>query len=605
MAEPFFKSPWGEDLKPEELKAAIAETDNQPKQATTLPILPILIGGVAILIIGVGLFLTMRLVGQESQSASLDLKSPSEVLVGQPFDLEVIVRNESGENIKNGKVSVFLPPEMNFAGQSPSQRVHEEMVGDIEKLGVLERSVKIIAASGTESVSRIQARFSYVQSGSTAQFEKSKTIEILIGPPAVTLDLFTPENILSGGNFDTKITITNRTDEPIENLNLVLNFPQNYILASSNGTSTATTTWSMGGLTRGEVKTLTVIGSLAGQESDFINLTASLRRTEGAEEYIVSEKTASLSIAAPPLALTIRPSVTNAAPRLGEQISYMVSLKNNTEVTLENLTVRATLVGNLFNLSSINTNGLFNSVNNTITWTPSTAPSLIRLLPGETQSLSFIVAVKDSFPITRQSDKNYLLKINGSAESPTAIPNVSSEKTFVLAKNETKVAGFIGLRSKVYYKNPTTQFTNSGPYPPKANQTTRYTVYWTLQNYATDMSRIEVSSYLEPYSRLIGKPISNIDAVPIYNSASGQIVWRIDKLLATQGVLGNPVQAIFQIESTPPNPYIGHDAPLLRATTLRANDEFIGREFTNSTPATLSNLPDDPSLGTLDRTVQP
>ncbi|MEK7093753.1 MAG: hypothetical protein AAB903_00245 [Patescibacteria group bacterium] len=606
MEEPFFKSPWAEDQEISESPRPVLEPiKKQTAPKTSFPVLPLVIGGGAILIIAASLFLMLQLVGQAPESATVSVSSPSEVLLGQPFDFEIKVQNDSSEILRKGKLSVFLPPEINFAGQNPSKRVHEEAVGDIEQLGITSREIKLIAASGTESVSRIQARFSYVQSGATAQFERSKTVEVLIGPPAVTLDFTTPENILSGGNFDTKITITNRTNENIQDLGLVLTLPKNYTLISSNQSSTATSTWTISDLKRGEIKTLIVTGNLIGQESEFINMTASLRRTEGTEEYVVSEKTGSFSITAPPLALTIRPSTNSGFARIGEQVSYVVSLKNNTQVSLENLTIKATLVGDLFNLSSVTSNGLFNAVNNTITWNSNTAPSLLRLIPGETQGLTFTVSLKNQFPIARQSDKNFILKVNGSAESPTPIPNVSSEKTLVLAKSETKVAGLINFQSKVYYKDPASKIASSGPYPPRANQTTRYIVYWTLRNTGTDMSRIEVSSYLEPYSRIVGKPTSNTETTPIYNSASGQVVWRISKLLATQGTLGDPVQAVFQVETTPPSPYIGHTATILKTTTIEAMDDFTGREFGMNVLAVPSSLPDDQSLGNLDRTVQP
>ena len=597
MPEPFFKSPWKEDERAPKKPELAPNFGVMKKTHVSLPLLPIGIGLGAILVIGLGIFLLMQLISEPAQSASVVLMAPSEVPVGQPFSLKVKIENTNTEVLKNGTLSIYLPPEMAFTERKPSARVYEESIGTIDRLSFASSEVQIGAASGTEKVGRIQAKFTYVQSGSSAQFERNETTDVLIGQPAVTLDLSTPETILSGGNFETKITINNRTSEMIGNLTLSLAFPKNFILSgTSESSTTATSSWPIGVLESGEVRTVTITGNLIGQESDFVNLVARLTRREGASEYILTTKSASLSIAAPPLSLTIRPS-NNDAARLGEKIDYLVSIKNNTEVPLENVVLKATLLGELFNMSTLQTSGVLNAINNTVTWNSGTIPSLLRLPPGESQTIGFSIFVKNSFPIARQSDKNYVLKVNGSAESPTPIPSVSRQKTFVQTKSETKVAGEIGLRARGYHEG--------GPYPPKVNASSRYTIRWTLQNYAADVSRIEISSFLEPYSQLIGKPTANISSTPIYNSASGQISWKIDKLAANQGVLGAPIEAVFQIESTPSSAYVDHDMTLLRPTILRANDDFIGRAYSVTAGAILSSLPDDQSLGNVDRTVQP
>ena len=63
-------------------------------------------------------------------------------------------------------------------------------------------------------------------------------------------------------------------------------------------------------------------------------------------------------------------------------------------------------------------------------------------------------------------------------------------QTVGLADLETKVAGLVKIESKAYFRDADSGIANSGPWPPKANQATQYTVHWRITNYATDISRV-------------------------------------------------------------------------------------------------------------------
>ncbi len=603
MVEKNLESPWEDEgtQKPKEASSHVGKS----KTNARIPVLPLVIGGLALLIIGGGLIVLSRLMTEPPQGANLEVIAPQEILVGQPFTLKVQVVNNNTGVIRNGKISIFLPPELSFSGKNTEERVYEEVIGNIEESGILNREIQLIAVSGVQSASRIQTKLSYSPPGANTYFEKTEMTDLVIGAAAITIDISTPPKALNGGSFETKITINNQSARDVQAASLSLVFPESYHLSESSASSTASSTWEIGNLKRGEVRVITLVGNLSGQEDDFANITARLIRREGDQDYLVGEKTATLSIAAPPLAMSIRPSTQNGFANLGEQLTYTVTIKNNAPVALENIVVRTTLLGDLFNLSALTTGGLVNGVNNTISWNTITSPGLRRLGPGESQILSFSVAVKNRFPMQKQSDKNFVLKVNGSAESPTILPGISSGKTLTLVKNETKIAGALSLQTKAYYKDPTTGQPAVGPYPPRVNQPTQYTVHWVLRNYASDMSRIEISSFLDPYSRVVGKPTSNVSSTPIYNPTSGQISWKIDRLSANQGVLSSPVEAIFRIEATPPSAYATHDLTLLRSTTMKAIDEFVEDTFSLTLAPVLSNLPDDPSPGNVDRTVRP
>jgi len=62
--------------------------------------------------------------------------------------------------------------------------------------------------------------------------------------------------------------------------------------------------------------------------------------------------------------------------------------------------------------------------------------------------------------------------------------------------------------------------------------------------------------------------------LPSYDERTQEVVWNIDKILATKGIISSPVEAIFQVEATPNVTQTGTNMPLLGQTTIRASDDF-------------------------------
>ena len=114
-----------------------------------------------------------------------------------------------------------------------------------------------------------------------------------------------------------------------------------------------------------------------------------------------------------------------------------------------------------------------------------------------------------------------------------------------------------------------------------------------------------VSAFLQSGTRFTGTVVSTIDAKPVYNAASGEVRWEIGNLAATKGVIGQPLEAVFQIENTPAVNQVGQTIPLLGETRIQANDMFVNAALVNSAPSVLSDVRDDPTITTSDRKVQP
>ncbi|KKW45959.1 MAG: hypothetical protein A3A43_00340 [Candidatus Liptonbacteria bacterium RIFCSPLOWO2_01_FULL_56_20] len=558
-----------------------------------------------LLIIGGGYYWYSRPRGSE---ISLEFTKPNQVLVGQPFTFTVAFSNYSDQVFDNARLSIILPDEVSFVGQSPDQRVAEQLIGDVGPGSLNQQSRDLIVLGGSQSIKRVEAKLSYRVSGSSAEFESRSGADIAIGQPAVGLTFTAPQNVPNGEDFDLTIQYQNNSAEDVRGLRLQLDYPQAFKLKKSSlaPVQGVTNAWDLGTLPKSVGGTITISGSAVGPEQSLMNFIATLSADFLGQDYTISKQAADVSIAISPLALTV--TLNNSAgyvAHLSDTLTYTLRYRNNSDTTFTNVTISAVLTGELFNMAAIQSAAAFNSVSNTLTWNTANTPALANIAPGQEGSVDMTLKVKDAFPIRRLSDKNYTLKVQAQVESPTVIPGTAASKTFSLVNLETRVAGQIAVRALGFFRDAAAGILNAGPYPPKVNAPTQYSIHWVIQNYATDVSNVVVSAFLQSGTRFTGTVVSTIDAKPVYNAASGEVRWEIGNLAATKGVIGQPLEAVFQIENTPAVNQVGQTIPLLGETRIQANDMFVNAALVNSAPSVLSDVRDDPTITTSDRKVQP
>jgi hypothetical protein len=265
-------------------------------------------------------------------------------------------------------------------------------------------------------------------------------------------------------------------------------------------------------------------------------------------------------------------------------------------VDLRDVVITAELLGTMFDIPTLSSDGFFNSINNTITWNASNKSELSLIPAGETGEAVFSVMIKGSYPIYRLSDKNFVLKVKGKIESPTVPEGVGADKTTAMAENQVKVRGKIGVESKVLFRDSMSGVVNEGAWPPKVDEKTEFTVHWILTNYATDIKDVSIKSFLNPGVKWKGNIKGNTTTLPEYNERTQEIIWNVGNVAATKGVIGEPIEAVFQIEATPSVLSIQNYIPLVGRTEAEAEDSFTGISLTAEDEGATTRLADDPMI---------
>ena len=547
-------------------------------------------------IIGIIVLVFLVFLGIQSRRAkglNISFQAPEQILLGVPFEVSVNVSNDSKSILKEVRLSLTLPEGIVFVGQPAEKNIDYKEIGNLGVGSLTQERFQLLALTGENSVKTVQANVNYLPTSLGSRFEKNESLDLITGGFGLPIDIVTPTKIFSGEDFETVISFKNSAEADFSNLKLIIDYPPSFNFVKSTAELEDNhREWLLGDLRKGSENEFKIIGNVIGPDNTFFNLKVSIESEFFNETYVISANTATISIAPSPLSLEIN---LNEDPdylaKPGDLLRYTIAYVNNTDVGLKDAVVRAKLTGAMFDFSTLDTDASYRSLDNTLVWNASNAPDLALIPAGGSGSVDFDIRVKNSYPIKRLNDKNFTLGILAEIESPTVPYFVAAKKTVNSLKLETKVTGQVKVDAKAYFRDATAGILNEGPFPPKVNRATNFTVHWLITNYGTDISGIEVKAFLGPNVKMTNLTKSNTGSVPAYNAQTQEVSWQIDKIIATKGLLGSPPEAIFQVEVIPSQ--AGNYWPLIQGTSLKATDDFTGISLTAVDSAITTLLPDD------------
>lgn len=545
---------------------------------------------------------------QTNSKISLEFGKPTQILIGEPFAVSVSISNYSDNILKNAKLSLFLPDGIYFVGQPNEQRVSEQVVGDLGPGSINKQTFNLLALGG-DPTRRLETKLNYSFSqASIAQYESSAFLDLLINQPAVAINLGVPQTVFNGQDFEIKVSYSNNTANDFKDAHLKLDYPSIFQFKRSTITpeGAGNNSWQLGNIPSGSAGTISITGGVIGPEGSFFDVVASLSSIISGSTYIIGKQTANVSISQSPLSISLAVNgASDYVSHLDDNLSYTIEYKNNSDMVMQNVKIQAKIIGELFEFSGIKTDGNFNSLANTITWFPATNQELSNVPSKQGGIVQFSIPVKNVFPIRLLSDKNYTLKVQAQIESPTVPQNVTAEKTVSVGSIESKVAGKLDFVSEAYWRDAASGILNNGPYPPRVNQPTQYTVHWRVVNYATDVNNVHLSAYLQSGARFTGAVKSTVETQPVYNPNSGLVTWDIPFIPATKGFISPPAEAIFQVEVTPSSNQVDSNVTFLGEATVTWTDSFVGQTGQATALELDTSVMNDKTISEGDRRVKP
>ena len=284
-------------------------------------------------------------------------------------------------------------------------------------------------------------------------------------------------------------------------------------------------------------------------------------------------------------------------------MQFKIGYKNNTSIALSDVVLKAKLDGLMYDFSSLKTKGFYSGSDNTITWNAGNTAEFKNLEPAATGEVEFQITVKPRYVIRTFRDKNFLLQVLATMETPTVPPSLAVKLLSISSDLALKVNTKAELKTKGYYYDAVIK--NSGLLPPKVGKTTTYTIHWQVTNHSNDLDKVIVKTVLPEGVSWLNKKAGAGVATLEYNDRTSELTWNIGKLPAGTGVLLDPYEVIFQVALTPSINNVNTIMLVISDSNLTAEDVFTGINITASAPALKTDMPDDSGVGFTKGRIQP
>lgn len=571
--------------------------------------LSMLFTGVVLIFIAVAIFILASLFGGGGSQAgvSLVVTPPNEIRRGVPFEISINIDNQTDNILRDATLSANVPSGIvPFTIDEGSTSFVNEAVGDIGGGSLAKKLFRFLPTGPEQSVQSISFTLTYLTEGRN-RYEVSEITDVTIGSPAITINVEKPSHVLSGSEFELIVKYENISSFNFPDVVIQASYPSAFRFVSANfPPDSLDNYWRLGELRAGSKGELIVRGAVEGITASKFSVPFTAAASFLGREYPLVTYSATVSVAPSPVNLQIAVNhKLDYIARIGDSLDYTIHYQNNSGIALSDVVITASLAGELFNIGTLSTQGQVNSITNTITWNNLNAPQLKLIDVGASGDLYFHINLVEQFPIRRLSDKNFVVRVQSHLNSPSTPFFLQSTKTVSDASLDTKIGGIVLLDTQAYYRDALSGIANQGPFPPRANTPTEYTIHWVITNYATDIKNVKVTAALEPGVEWTGIVKSNVSSVPLINNGTKEITWTIDSIPATKGVIGAPVEAIFQVRATPSITDVGRAQSLMKESRLTATDDFVGIKLESSDSGVTTDLPDDKTIGYGNGSVTP
>ncbi|MBI5421341.1 MAG: hypothetical protein HZA35_03490 [Parcubacteria group bacterium] len=559
---------------------------------------------VAILGGGVAAFLVNYF---STKALAVEVQIPERVSAGKPFDVDFVYTNGTRTILQDARVSIELPDGV-FLVDDPGRTKLQltKTVGDLGVGSSGDVAFSVIALGEQGSVKEFKLVLNYKLNGLRSRYEKELNKQTAIGEPALQVDLVLPNKVQSDEQFNFEIHYTNTLDTPLEDAWIKMESPLGFSIKLSKPELASTNFWKLGTLQPNETGLIFISGVVTGQGRDVFRFTTTGGVTLKKQDIAIARKEGQTSVVETPFALVVTPEGSQGAIiKPGDSVQYKIAYKNSSGSPLNDVIIKATLVGSIIQIDKISSEGFIDPRDNTITWTAAQVPALKVLGVNEEGSVRFSVPTPREYPIRSSQDKNFTIKVGAEINSLSIPAYLQTQKSLGKASYETKVSGNIEVETSAFFRDAKSGMINRGPFPPRANEPTNYTIHWKIKNYAVNSNTIVVRSTLPPNAVFTGKISGNYGVnAPEYNSRTQEIVWKIPHVDANQGIISPSYEAIFQVTMTPTIFNKGSEAKLLERTVIEADDEFTGVHLSNVGKELTTLLPDDKTIGQREGIVQ-
>jgi hypothetical protein len=534
----------------------------------------------------------------------ITISGPVTIPSGKELVLSVGIVNHNPVPLQDTALVVSYPE-----GTRSPENSSISLPTDRQQIGTLNPDEPVRATThavlfGKEQTQQsINASVEYHIADSNAVFTCPAPYQVLIATAPVTLTVDGLEEISSGQQLTLTVTLASNSDELVPDLRMTADYPFGYEFVSAEPEPTnGRNVWDIGDLTPGGKRTITVTGVVSAQsvEARAVKFRVGEKQPANPDELATTLQVVDhpLLITRPFLALSLTLNDSTAAELSavpGQTISGDLTWTNVLPYPLYDVEIETSLPGPLVDVSSVKAkDAYFRSVDRTLQWTPQTVADLKTIEPGAKGRTQFTFNINKFIEDTSARDP--ALDLSFTVRARRISDDVPVEQTLVAQVPRTiKLTSDLQLTPYVVYSiGP---FTNAGPYPPRVDQETTYTITWNIKNTTNAVDTVQVTGELPLYVRWLGA-INPSDAAVSYNPATHEVSWNVGDVPASTGYQTPAREVAFQVAFIPSITQLDMEPELVQNLVARGVDHFTGTVIERSIRKQTTAIPRDPYFGT-------
>ena len=560
-----------------------------------------------LIVVGILIIIGAIIWGRSSFSRSrvdLKIEAADEISSGEEITLTVEYKNNNRVALNDARLIMNYP-------QGTFDSEGKEIFQESRNLGVVARKsegkqdfkIRLIGTEG--DIKNITAKLDYRPQNINSRFENSTSLRAEINEVLIGIHIEGSEKAVAGQSTSYLIEYENKTETTTDNLTIKMEYPDGFTFKNAEPAPKSKdedNIWEVGSLKPNEKKSINLVGVLNGQEMENKIMRGLIGAEKNGKFLQYSQSEFITQISAPPILLSLSVNDISGECKVdpSQQLRYKIGFKNNTDVALSELVLKAYLKDSVFEIKDIDLGGkgFFNSRENTITWSGADIPKLNLLEPNQSGEVSFSVGIKTSLPIYSFQDKNFQANLIAEIQTLTVPAKFSSTEMKFEKELSCKINSQLKLQTKVYYYDPFQGVLNTGPLPPKVDNTTTYTVHWLVANTSNDLDGVQIKAGLPQGIDWKNYQINKLNKGQVsYNERTKEVSWNIGRVPAGTGLTTSIYELIFQIGLTPSINQVGQVPVLINESSAEGRDLFTGNNLKSSASSVDASLPDDSKVG--------
>ncbi len=553
-----------------------------------------LLGSVSFFIIALGVALFIFLGGINmisSNNLDVEITAPSSISSGEELDMGLSIINGNRADLESTVLFIDYPEGAQTVGDNSRVISHDRIdLGTIPKGGTKDYTIRTLLFGEKDVIKTFVFKIEYKVKGSNATFSKEKKYDVIIGSSPVLLNVSYPKEINSGQDITISIDVTSNSSVPLKNTLIKVEYPYGFTYKSSSMKPVRdNSVWNIGDLKNGDKKTLTVVGTLIGQNMEDRSFLIS-----AGNQNSVSSPDFDTTLAASTITLGIRKSFfdleisANPVSALGNNVPVTLKWQNTLPDKIVNSRIEVVFSGTVFdrNRVIVGSGGFYESVNNKIFWDKNTTSVLTSILPGDSSQVSFSIGsfTENVDTIRLRNPYINLSVVMTGDRTGSDSGTISSTENFII-----KISSLLNLKAQSW--RDTGPFTNIGPIPPRADVESTYTITWTATNTTNDLKDAKVSATL-PAGVVWKGQISPASERVTYDADTRVVSWSIGTISAGVGFNYSPKQASFRVGIVPSLNQVGSIPTLVSESTIDAMDTYTEKTINFVAPAVTTRFSD-------------